>query len=318
MSFLEDAVPLEKVVRTHTLWVEKYRPSAISGYIGNQPIKDMVEGFITKQDIPHLLFYGKAGTGKSTVAKIITNSIKCDSMYINASDENNVDTVRNKIKDFASNAGFSELKVVVLDEADFLTLASQSALRNMMEAYALTTRFILTCNYVEKIIEPLVSRCQAFEITPLNKKDVAIHLKNILELEKVSYKIEDVVFVVNSYYPDIRKILNFAQQSVSDNSLKLSTAITTSSATNENIINILKTDRSRTGFSNIRQLVADSDIRHFEDLYQLLFDRVDEYSNGNPSAAILVIAEYVYQSALVVNKEIMFMACISKLMEAIK
>mgnify|MGYP000152947566 CR=1 FL=1 len=257
------------------------------------------------------------GTGKTTLAKVITKNIDCDVMYINASDENSVDNVRTKIKGFASSVGFKKIKVIILDEADFLSPEAQAALRNMMETYSLTTRFILTCNYVEKIIPALVSRCQTYKIEPLSKKEVAVHLKTILDKETVQYTPEDLGYIVNTYYPDIRKILNYSQQSVIDNKIKISELNSTNVDVKNKIVDLLKS-RSSTAFNDIRQLVADSDIKHYEEIYEVLFDKVDEYSNNKQTLVILTLAEYIYQSAMVVNREITFMACIAKLLKDLK
>jgi len=305
-------------VEHHTIWAEKYRPTSLDEYVSNPTLVATMRKFIASKDIPHLLFYGTAGTGKTTLAKIIINNIDCDAMYINASDENNVDNVRTKIKDFASTVGFSDRKVIILDEADYLTHNSQAALRNIMETYAFATRFILTCNYIEKISEPLYSRCQCFEVSPMQKKDVAIHLKNILHTENVKHTMDDLGYIVNTYYPDIRKILNFAQQSVLDGEIKIEELNSAIFNTKKQLIDILKNEsNAATAFQKIRQLVADSGVRHFEELYQLLFDSVDEYAPKQQSAAILIVAEYLYQSSMVVNKEIVFMACIAKLLETL-
>jgi len=316
MSF----IAFEEVKQTetqHYLWVEKYRPNTLENYIGNQQLKDTVKGYIEKHDIPHLLFYGTAGTGKTTLAKAITKNIDCDVMYINASDENSVENVRTKIKSFASSVGFRKIKVIILDESDFLSPEAQAALRNMMETYSLTTRFILTCNYVEKIIPALVSRCQTYKIEPLSKKEVAVHLKNILDKETVQYTPEDLGYIVNTYYPDIRKILNYSQQSVINGKIKISELNSTNVDVKNKIVDLLKI-RSSTAFNDIRQLVADSDIKQFEEIYETLYDKVDEYSNGKQTLVILILAEYIYQSAMVVNREITFMACISKLLKDLK
>ncbi len=173
----------------NTLWVEAFRPDTLDGYIGNEHIIEKVRIFISNGDVPHLLFYGTAGTGKTTLAKIIAGSVDADIMYINASDENSVDAVRDKIKRYASTVGFKRWKIIILDEADYLTPNAQAALRNLMETYSKTTRFILTCNYVEKIIDPIQSRCQTFAIMPPNKTDREdLNPRGLLQLKVVTLK----------------------------------------------------------------------------------------------------------------------------------
>ena len=195
----------------HTLWTEKYRSQTLDQYIGNDELKNTIQSWIIKNDIPHLLLHGKAGTGKTTLAKLITQNINCDMMYINASDENGIDTIRDKVKSFASTSTFQPLKVVILDESDYLTINAQASLRNIIETFSAKTRFILTCNYVERIIEPLQSRCQAFKIETLSKPDIARHLVSILEAENTTYNLPDISAIVTNFYPDIRKIINVTQ-----------------------------------------------------------------------------------------------------------
>ena len=205
----------------HSLWVEKYRPKDLSTYIGNEHLKSKVSVYLESEDVPHLLLYGKAGTGKTTLAKLIVNNIDCDHLYINASDENSVDSVRFKIRSFASTIGFKEMKVIILDEADYLTPNAQAALRNVMETFSKHCRFIMTCNYVERIIDPIQSRCQSFKVIPPSKKDIAQHMVNILDKEGCLYKLNDVALIVNAGYPDIRRVINSAQRQVVDGNLKI-------------------------------------------------------------------------------------------------
>ena len=164
----------------HSLWVEKYRPTTLDTYIGNEHLKSKVKIYLESGDLPHLLFYGKAGTGKTTLAKLLVKNIECDYMYINASDENNVDTVRTKVKNFASTIGFKDMKIIILDECDYITPNAQAALRNLMETFSKHCRFILTCNFVERIIDPIQSRCQSFQIIPPSRGEVAKHTHDIL------------------------------------------------------------------------------------------------------------------------------------------
>lgn len=317
-SFEEPTTPsVSKPV--HSLWVERYRPDSLSGYIGNEQLIATVLEFIEKQNVPHLMFYGSAGTGKTTLAKLIAKNINCDCLYINASDENSVETVRSKIKGFASTVGFSSLKVIILDEADFLSQEAQAALRNLMETFSLTTRFILTCNYQEKMLLPIVSRCQTYQINPVSKRDVAIHLKGILEKESVKFKIEDVAHIVNTYYPDIRKVLNYTQQSVLNGEIRLSNHDAIGVDIKNKLIELIKNSTDVfTTFKSIRQLVADNNIKMFDEYYSLLYEKSEEFSRGKDVTVILTIAEYVHQNTLVVDKEITFMACIAAILKAIK
>ena len=225
-----------------------------------------------------MLFFGPAGTGKTTLAKIIANSVESDVMYINASDENSVDAVRDKIKRYASTVGFKRWKIVILDEADYLTPNAQAALRNLMETYSKTTRFILTCNYVEKIIDPIQSRCQTFAITPPNKTDVAKRLVQVLEKNQVEFDIKDVAAIINASYPDIRRAINAAQASVVNGVLQLDKTSAIQANYMTEVLELLKapSDKKKT-FISIRQIIADSKVRDFTPLYTFLYDRLGTY-----------------------------------------
>ena len=305
--------------KENSLWVESYRPDTLDGYVGNEHILEKVKIYIENEDVPHLLLYGQAGTGKTTLAKIITNQIDCDVMYINASDENNVDTVRDKIRGFASSMGFRKWKIIILDESDYLTPNAQAALRNLMENFSKSTRFILTCNYVEKIIDPIQSRCQTFGITPPSKKEVAVRLKEILDIEGVSYEMSDLAILVNSGYPDIRRVLNAAQRQVVNGVLKIDKTSTIQANYMDDVLNVLNSnDNLKDSFRKVRQIIADSKVRDFTPFYRFLYDNVDEYASGKVGNIILKIAEAQYQDASVVDKEINVMAMMLGILMDIK
>ena len=304
--------------REHTLFVEKYRPVSLENYIGNKHLKTKVSKYINTGDIPHLLLHGKAGTGKTTLAKLLVSNIDCDQMYINASDENNVETVRNKIKVFASSVGFKDLKVIILDECDFLTPNAQAALRNLMETFSRHCRFILTCNYVERIIDPIQSRCQSYQIIPPSKKEVAIHTSNILNTEGITYDNNDIVTMVNSSYPDIRRIINSVQRNIVDNNLIVDTESLVQNDYKLQVLEILQTQDKKLAFKNLRQLLADSQIRDYADLFRLLYDDIDSYGKGHIAEVILTIAKYELSDAQVVDKEINAMAMLIEILNSIK
>jgi len=303
---------------TNTLWVEKYRPTTLDTYIGNEHLKSKVSIYLESGDLPHLLLYGKAGTGKTTLAKLLVNNIECDYLYINASDENNVDTVRTKVKNFASTVGFKDMKVIILDECDYITPNAQAALRNLMETFSKHCRFILTCNYVERIIDPIQSRCQSFQIIPPSKTEVAKHLHSILIQENIMDSPEDIKVLVESGYPDIRRVINSAQRNVVKGRLKLDTSSIIQNDYKLKLLKILETQNKKNAFNEIRQLLADNKITDYADLFRLLYDEVDSYGKGHLAECILIIARYELSDSQVVDKEINVMAMIIELLGVIK
>lgn len=300
------------------LWIEKFRPKNLDEYVGSDVVKQRFGSFIEKGEIPHLLFHGKAGTGKTTMAKILVNNIDCDDIYINASDERGIDIIRNKIKNFASTVGFSKWKVVVLDEADYLTPESQAALRNMMETFADRTRFILTCNYPEKVIPAIQSRCQTFKIEPPSMKDIAVRCVQILKDEGISFDPHDLKTIIETNYPDIRKVMGDLQSNVVGDTLELSSDLLNSNDLENKIIDTLKSSMSKKDkFTTIRQMMLDSGTNDYTNLYSLLYKRVDEYGTGNVGQIILVISDSDSKSIMAVDKEITAMACLIQILDII-
>ena len=299
---------------SHSLWVEKYRPTDLSTYVGNEHLKEKVKVYLESEDVPHLLLFGKAGTGKTTLAKIVVNNIDCDYMYINASDENKVDDVRNKIKTFASSVGFKSLKVIILDECDYLTPNAQAALRNLMETFSKHCRFILTCNYVERIIDPIQSRCQSYKVVPPSKKEVAQQMVNILKEENCTFELDDIALIVNAGYPDIRRVINSAQRQIVDGKLKIDTS---SVIQNNYKLQLLEMLSSNAKLNDIRKLIADNSISDYSEIYRLLYDEVDNYGKGKQAECIMNIAEAQFQDVNVVDKEINFISTIVKLLRII-
>ena len=199
-------------MKQHTILNEKYRPDTLNGYICSDENKIKFQEFVTNQDLPHLGLFGPPGSGKTTLAKIMGSNIDCDCLFVNAIDERSMDVMRDKVGSFASAGSFKPLKIVILDEATHILQASQVILLNMMETYSLNTRFILTGNYPERLIEPLRSRLQEFDLVPPSKKVIAGHVDNILNEENIKHTPEDIVNIVKKFYPDFRRIINACQK----------------------------------------------------------------------------------------------------------
>lgn len=291
-----------------SIWVEKYRPRTLDDYVGNERIKNKVADWIEEDEIPHILFHGPAGTGKTTMAKIITDSINCDSMYINASDENSVDTIRENVKSFASSVAMNNLKVIVLDEFDYMSQSAQAALRNIMESFHDSTRFILTCNFKEKIIDAINSRTQSFRVEPPSKPQVATQLTQIFQKEEIEFDKKHVANLVDQYYPDIRKIINTAQLNTRNGKLELNEATIEEANFESELVSMLQSGKSiNSKFKEIRKLVQNSDISQYERVFRHLYDKVDEYAEGSVADVMIAISEAQHRDALVVDKEINFM-----------
>ena len=294
------------------LWVEKYRPQILEDYVGNEVIKNKIADYIEKGSIQNLLLHGVAGTGKTTLAKLLVKNIDCDYLYINASDERGIDTIREKIQPFALSMGFNDVKIVILDEADYLTPQAQATLRHTIEACSATTRFILTCNYLERIISPLQSRCQTFEIIPPSKREVWQKCKTILNDENISSSPKEVEPIVDAHYPDIRKIINTLQGSIINNEVKADHGSLKNTQLGGLVVDALI---RKAKLSEIRQILADSGAREFDDLFKYIYDKSSVLFGDREGEAILIIAKYQYEYTFVLEKEICIAAMLNKLLD---
>ena len=298
-------------IRKNSLLNEKYRPVKLKDYVGNDSLKSSIASQLYNNDIQNYLFYGPAGTGKTTLAKLIIKNLDCDHIYINASDERGIETIRDKVSSFASVASFKPLKVVILDEADFLTIQAQASLRNVIETFSRTTRFILTCNYVERIIDPLQSRCQTIKVVPPTKKEVAVHLASICDKESISYEPKAIGKIVNKFYPDLRKMLNTIQASTNKNKLTLDDSLLVSTSYMTSIIKEL--EKPKSSFTKIRQIIADANVDDFDELFRFLYENASKYIPGKEGTVAILVNEHLYQANFRIDKEINVMSLIQNI-----
>ena len=307
---------------SHGLWVERYRPSTLDTYVGNETLKTKVERFIEEQNVPHLLLYGRAGGGKTTLAKIIVNAIECDYLYINASDERNIDLVRDKLKNFASSVGFKPNKIVILDEADYLNPQStQPALRGFMEEFHKNCGFILTCNFKNRLIEPLHSRCSVIDFIipntekPKLAKNFFDSVSNILNQENVKFDERAVAELLNKHFPDWRRVLNELQRYSVSGKIDAGILVNLSEEKVNELIQLFKEKE----LGKVRKWIVnnlDNDpVRIFRVLYDTLYDRID---SSTVPHLVLVLADYSYKSAFVADQEINLLACMIEIMQQVK
>jgi len=300
-----------------TLWVEKYRPNTLEGYVfrdGNQ--KTQVEQWIKARTIPHLLFSGAPGVGKTTLAKILLNTldiIGTDILEINASRENSVDVIRDKITNFVQTMPFGEFKVVLLDEADYISPNGQAALRGVMEMYHQSARFILTCNYPNRVIPALHSRCQGFHIEKVDKNEFTARVAEILIAENVEPDLDTLDTYVKATYPDLRKCINTVQMNTSEG--KLQPPNTADTGTQDYKIEMVDLFKAGKIQEARKLLCSQARPEEMEDIYKWMYDNVEIFGDteDKQDEAILVIKQGLVDHSFVAEAEINLSATLIKL-----
>jgi DNA polymerase III delta prime subunit len=301
----------------HLLWTEKYRPRTVEDCILPERLKATFQEYVNQKEIPNLLLAGGAGVGKTTIAKAMCNEIGCDYMIINGSDENGVDTIRVKIKNYASSISLSGgRKVVILDEADYLTPNAQAILRNAIEEFAANCSFIFTCNYKNKIIDPLHSRCAVIEFGLKNgeKQKMASaffkRITHILDTEKVEFDEKVIAEVVKKHFPDFRRVINELQRYSKLGKIDVGILSQIGDISLTQIVKHLK----EKDFTSVRKWAATSEIDNttfFRKLYDALYDIAKPQSIPQ---AVLILADYQYKQAFVADHEINLVACLTEIM----
>jgi replication factor C small subunit len=298
------------------LWVEKYRPKTVDGYVfRDEHQKQQIKRWIKEGTIPHLLFSGNAGIGKTTLAKILLNELEVndlDVLEINASRTNSVEDVRDRIVNFVQMIPFGNFKVVLLDEADYLSPNAQAALRGVMEEYHTTSRFILTCNYPNRIIPALHSRCQGFHIERTDITEFTARVATILVEENVNFDLDTLDTFVKATYPDLRKCINMVQMNSVDGELHSPEKGDTGDADYRiEMVELFKAGK----VSDARKLIcSQARPEEIEDIFRWLYDNVSVFGDeGKQEKAILVIKQGLVDHTLVIDPEINLSATLIRL-----
>jgi len=300
------------------LFVEKYRPKKVADCILPKDIKNIFQEYVNSGNIPNLLLTGSPGVGKTTIAKAMCEEIKCDCLVINGSDERGIEVLRTKIKQYASSISFSGgRKVLIIDEADYLTPEAQAAMRGAIEEFSSNCSFIFTCNFKARLIDAIHSRCSVFEFKIKNGNKVKMasafmeRVEHILKIENIEYDKSVIAEIIQKHFPDFRRVLNEIQRYSMNGKIDVGVLTQIADVTIKDLMIILK----KKDFSSVRKWVANNSDTDHSKIYRRIFDGFGEYLKPTSiPVAVVVLAKYQYQAAFVADQEINLVACLTEIM----
>jgi len=300
------------------LWVNKHTPKTISEYICNESFKKDLLQFIEDKNIPHLLLSSKSGFGKTSLAKLLVKELNAESLYLNSSLNRSIDDVRESIVTFASTYSFNSVKIIILDEADGMTIQALNSLKGVIEKYSEHVRFIFTTNHIESIPEAIWSRCQIYELENVPLKELGQRCLAILKQEEIKFDKQDLVNLIKYYHPDIRKTIDSLELCSKTGTLIFDPSKVSKYYFTDILEIINSKDKKEDKFYQIRQIILDEDLKNLDQIYSLFFKNLKQFSKGRDCEITIVLADALHKSVTIPDKELNLMACISEILNIVK